>query len=182
MHIFAYPSIWPETSCIALLEAMSAGLLCVHSAYAALPETASNWTMMYPMTENHQEHCNRFADQLLSAVQMVDQEFIKDRLSMQKRYTNGFYNWDLNDNSDRFWHSGWIGHHAKWVQGEGQYGETCMKLIDKNSQFGAAPNHESYNGLYKTGHNNDEDQPIDLAHRWLGIAQSLPHRMVSQGI
>ena len=95
MHIFAYPSIWPETSCIALLEAMSAGLLCVHSAYAALPETASNWTMMYPMTEDHQEHCNRFADQLLSAVKIVDQNFIKDRLSMQKRYTNGFYNWDI---------------------------------------------------------------------------------------
>ena len=66
-----------------------------HSAYAALPETAANWTMMYPMTEDHQEHCNRFADQLLSAVKMADQDFMKDRLNMQKRYTNGFYNWDI---------------------------------------------------------------------------------------
>jgi len=94
MHIFAYPSIWAETSCIALLEAMSAGLMCVHSAYAALPETAANWTMMYPMSENHPEHCNRFAEQLLSAVTLVDEQFMQDRLNMQQRYTNGFYGWD----------------------------------------------------------------------------------------
>ena len=46
-HIFALPSIWPETSCIALIEAMSAGCICVHSSLAALPETAANWTLMY---------------------------------------------------------------------------------------------------------------------------------------
>ena len=73
---------------------MSAGLLCVHSAYAALPETAANWTMMYPISEDHQEHCNLFADNLLSAVQVVDQPFMQDRLNMQQRYTNGFYSWD----------------------------------------------------------------------------------------
>ena len=39
-HIFAYPSIWPETSCRAMLEAMSAGLVCVHTSYGALPETS----------------------------------------------------------------------------------------------------------------------------------------------
>ena len=94
MHIFAYPSIWAETSCIALLEAMSAGLMCVHSAYAALPETAGNWTMMYPMSESHVEHCNMFADQLLSACTLVDKDFMKDRLDMQRRYINGFYSWD----------------------------------------------------------------------------------------
>ena len=95
MHIFAYPSIWPETSCIALIEAMSAGLLCVHSAYAALPETAANWTMMYPLSEDHKAHCQMFADNLLNAVKVVDKQFMKDRLNMQQRYTNGFYNWDV---------------------------------------------------------------------------------------
>lgn len=95
MHIFAYPSIWQETSCIALIEAMSAGLLCVHSAYAALPETSANWTLSYPMSENHQLHCNMFADQLLSALTMLDKQHVTERLEMQKRYTNGFYNWDV---------------------------------------------------------------------------------------
>ena len=81
MHIFAYPSIWPETSCIALIEAMSAGLLCVHSAYAALPETSANWTMMYPISEDHQQHCNIFADNLVSAVNVVNEQFMQDRLN-----------------------------------------------------------------------------------------------------
>ena len=33
-HIFPYPSTYRETFCLALLEAMSAGLLCVHPNYA----------------------------------------------------------------------------------------------------------------------------------------------------
>eukprot|EP00940_MAST-03C_sp_MAST-3C-sp2_P001906 g1906.t1 len=37
--IFAYPSIWKETSCIAAIEALCAGLDVVTSSLAALPET-----------------------------------------------------------------------------------------------------------------------------------------------
>ena len=74
---------------------MSAGLLCVHSAYAALPETSANWTLTYPMSEDRRLHCNMFADQLLSALSMLDKQHVKDRLEMQKRYTNGFYNWEV---------------------------------------------------------------------------------------
>lgn len=59
-HIFAYPSIWPETSCLCLLEAMSAGLVCVHPNFAALPETAANWTYMYQWNENPSEHAATF--------------------------------------------------------------------------------------------------------------------------
>ena len=55
-HIFPYPSTYRETFCLALLEAMSAGLLCVHPNYACLPETASNWTMMYDYHENKEVH------------------------------------------------------------------------------------------------------------------------------
>ena len=39
-HIFAYPSIWMETSCISLIEAMSGGLFCVHPNLAALADTS----------------------------------------------------------------------------------------------------------------------------------------------
>jgi UDP-glucose:(glucosyl)LPS alpha-1,2-glucosyltransferase len=55
-HIFSYPSTYRETFCLALLEAMSAGLLCVHPNYACLPETASNWTMMYDYHEEKSVH------------------------------------------------------------------------------------------------------------------------------
>lgn len=36
-HLLLYPSIWPETSCLCLIEAMAAGLSCVHSSLGALP-------------------------------------------------------------------------------------------------------------------------------------------------
>jgi len=67
-HCFAYPSIWPETSCISLMEAMSAGCLCVHPNFAALPETAANWTLMYNMHENPNQHAVTIYSMLATAV------------------------------------------------------------------------------------------------------------------
>ena len=78
------------------------------------------------------------------------------------------------------YHSGWIGYHAKWVPGDGQFGETCMKFIDKNSEF-EYPNHIDYNGVYKTG-DYSGNSSTGMDHRWLGISQDLPHTMASQGI
>lgn len=49
-HLFAFPSIWEETSCLALIEAMSANLHCVHSSYGALPETAYGTNVVYPFS------------------------------------------------------------------------------------------------------------------------------------
>jgi len=95
MHILAYPCIWPETSCIVLMEAMSAGLICVHSSFAALPETASNWTLMYPMTENNSDHANVFAQNLYNAVRLQETGSLNERLRLQSMYANSFYNWDV---------------------------------------------------------------------------------------
>ncbi|NDD59349.1 MAG: glycosyltransferase [Chlamydiae bacterium] len=50
-HIFAYPCIWTETSCIALIEAMSAGLICVHPNLGALFDTSGGLTRMYQWQE-----------------------------------------------------------------------------------------------------------------------------------
>lgn len=58
-HIFLYPCIWQETSCIAMIEAIKSGVLVIHPNLAALPETASECTMMYDYTEDTQSHMNR---------------------------------------------------------------------------------------------------------------------------
>ena len=77
------------------------------------------------------------------------------------------------------WHSGWLGHHAKWVDGDGEFGGVAMKFIDQNSEFGT-PNHIDYEGDHKTA--NTSNGPTTLAHRWMGISQTLPHTMAAQGI
>ena len=45
-HIFLYPNIWKETSCIALLEAIKSQMICIHPNYGALPETGANATII----------------------------------------------------------------------------------------------------------------------------------------
>jgi len=67
--ILAYPSIWQETSCLVLIEAMCAGLTCVHPSLAALPETSMGLTSMYDYTEDNQVHLQRFTAALNDAIQ-----------------------------------------------------------------------------------------------------------------
>jgi UDP-glucose:(glucosyl)LPS alpha-1,2-glucosyltransferase len=57
-HIFLYPCIWKETSCIALIEAIRSGLVCIHPNFGALPETAANATIMYDYDEDVSQHAN----------------------------------------------------------------------------------------------------------------------------
>ena len=93
-HIFAYPSTYRETFCLALLEAMSAGLLCVHSNYACLPETASNWTMMYDYHEDKVVHEQIFYEHLKKAINIVNTKNMQRKLKYQREYVNYFYNWE----------------------------------------------------------------------------------------
>lgn len=96
-HIFAYPSTWQETSCLCLIESMSAGLLCVHPTLGALPETAANWTMQYQWDETPNKHAGIFYQSLDTAINLVRENHPKTQgqLSSQRAYTNVFYSWDL---------------------------------------------------------------------------------------
>lgn len=99
MDIFAYPSIWPETSCISLMEAMSAGCVCIHPSFAALPETAANWTMMYDFHEDEQTHANHFYSFLQHAIDYIETEKnnspLITKLMGQKSYADLYYNWEV---------------------------------------------------------------------------------------
>lgn len=98
-HIFLYPSIWKETSCIALIEAIRSGLVCIHPNFGALPETAANATIMYDYDENPTRHAN-LAYAITKSVlehQKNDSQFINrftrsDRFGLAPNDINTFNN------------------------------------------------------------------------------------------
>lgn len=94
-HIFAYPCIWQETSCIAAIEAMSAGCLVVTSTLGALPETCANWGWLYSFDEDPNRAANMAFGMLKHAVDMFWHEQIQNNLYNQKEYFNLFYNMDF---------------------------------------------------------------------------------------
>lgn len=95
-HILAYPSIWQETSCMVLMEAMSAGLICVHSNLAALYETGANWTSMYQFHEDPNEHASVFYAVLKNAILAYnhEREAYQSHAGAQKTYVDAYYKWD----------------------------------------------------------------------------------------
>lgn len=94
-HIFAYPSIWMETSCRCLMEAMSAKVLCVHSNYGCLYETAAGWTWMYQHRANKREHANILLNNLSSAIDNYWDDEIQLRIDNTATYANVFYSWEM---------------------------------------------------------------------------------------
>jgi len=93
-HIFAYPCIWRETSCMSAMEAMSARCLIVAPNYGALPETLANFNVSYNWTEDMNKHANVFAASLSYAIESINESHIQAHLDMQKKYADNFYSWD----------------------------------------------------------------------------------------
>lgn len=91
-HIFAYPSIWLETSCRIMLESMSAGLVCVHSNLGALPETSGLLNVMYNFMDNKEDHTKLFASHLNAAIDLVQKEDYQKMTRFNKVYVDSRYN------------------------------------------------------------------------------------------
>lgn len=93
IHILAYPSIWLETSCLVLMEAMSAKCLPIHPNLGALYETAANWTYMYQWHEDANKHANIFYNILDQAILTYWDDEAQSRINSMKSYADIFYNW-----------------------------------------------------------------------------------------
>lgn len=97
-HIFALPSIWPETSCIAMMEAMSAGCAVVCSDLAALPETTAGFAHMYRYTPDIETHASRLYNTLAPLIANYTNENHSNSLNFQKAYADAYFNWDYRIN------------------------------------------------------------------------------------
>ena len=94
-HVFAYPATVPEVSCLSLIEAMSAGLACVHPNFGGLYETAGGMTQMYPWHEDPQAHAQVFQQRLMPVIDALraGSPGLRRQLAVQKVCADIRYNW-----------------------------------------------------------------------------------------
>ena len=100
--ILAYPCTFEETSCIAVIEALSAGLRVVTSNIGALPETTEGWARMYSYRVDKETHAQHFSDVLHKEIVLLKEGKLDDHLQLQTRVYSRTWNWDFRINE-------WIG-------------------------------------------------------------------------
>ena len=93
-HMFAYPSIWEETSCNSALEAMASGLYCIVTNYGALYETCSEFPIYVTYDKNYKNLSLAFAHAIREAVDMMHEPEIHKHLKMQQEFVKRFYSWE----------------------------------------------------------------------------------------
>lgn len=86
VDFLAYPCTFEETSCISVIEALSAGCQVICPAYGALPETAAGFARHYSAQLDPEAHVRRFADELKCATPGVHR--------LQVPFMRAFYSWE----------------------------------------------------------------------------------------
>lgn len=92
--ILAYPNTFEETSCIAVVEALSAGIRVVTSNIGALPETTEGWARMYTFMPNSDFHTKKFAYILSEEIDKIRSGELDEHLELQKRVYTPRWSWD----------------------------------------------------------------------------------------
>ena len=92
-HIFSYPSVWPETSCIAAIEAMAAGCEIVSTNLGAMFETCSPFGKLISFDRNFPEMEKNFERELILSIDNFWSEKNQKKLKLQSDTINLLYSW-----------------------------------------------------------------------------------------
>lgn len=96
--ILAYPNTFEETSCIAVIEALSAGLRVVTTSLGALPETTEGWARMYSYIHDKGRHAKRFSEILSEEIEKIKTGELDQHLELQKQVYAPRWSWDQRIN------------------------------------------------------------------------------------
>jgi glycosyltransferase involved in cell wall biosynthesis len=93
--IMAYPNTFEETSCIAVIEALSAGLRVITSNLGALPETTEGWARIYPFHMNSDLHAKKFSNILNEEIMKIRNGLLIEELNEQISVYKKKWSWDF---------------------------------------------------------------------------------------
>ena len=74
-----------------MLEAMSAGLVCVHPNYGALPETSGSLNIMYQGDQDMNKHAQVFGNHLAASIDFVKNNQHKNIIKFNKTFVDSRY-------------------------------------------------------------------------------------------
>ena len=94
VHIFSYPSIWAETSCIAAIEAMAAGCEVVTTNLGALKETCSPFAKFVNFEKNLHNLELNYLSSLIDSINNFWSEDNQQKLKIQREKINQIYSWE----------------------------------------------------------------------------------------
>ena len=92
-HIYSYPSIWPETSCISAIESMAAGCEMVTTNLGALYETCSPFGTFVSFDRNLDNLEKKYAKVLSNSIHNFWSEENQKKLKLQQETINNLYSW-----------------------------------------------------------------------------------------
>ena len=95
MHIFTHPSIWPETSCVAAIEAMAAGCEVVSTNLGALYETCSPFATFINFDRNFDNLEKKYTKVLSERIKNFWSNKNQNKLRLQSETINATYSWDV---------------------------------------------------------------------------------------
>jgi glycosyltransferase involved in cell wall biosynthesis len=93
-HIFAYPSVFEETCCLAMVEAGAAGCDMVTTDLGALFETGSVYAKMIPIQSTKELLVKKYTKALNESIDNYWDKTNQERLKEQSDFYNKYYSWD----------------------------------------------------------------------------------------
>ena len=95
IHIYSFPSIWPETSCISAIEAMGAGCQIVTTNLGALYETCSPFGTFVSFDRNFDNLEKKYLKVLDDSIKNFWSDQNQKKLKLQYETINNLYSWKI---------------------------------------------------------------------------------------
>ena len=135
--VLAYPNTFPETSCIAALEAMASGCRIITSALGALPETTAGFAQLIPVSRQRAPYAREFIERTVTALGEMRSgaAAVEESLRRQVQYIRQNVTWAVRAGQ---WEE-WLGRLCRTDSEGRKRGATACPLIPRRMRRLTSP-------------------------------------------